>query len=348
MTNAKPLNGPLYTTYNKPSPNNKELPSFCEEPIIENATHRRPAFEKILIGPLMCFAEDVAGGHYLEVLRLGKQMFVGQINPPSYLQLHHTFVAESPNGLWGAVYRGFFPWGMTQGLLKGAPVLFIQNETRYVLDKHRMCSPRTADQVSGCLSGAAQAIIMTPFQKLKVTIVANNTLNGMRPLHSCVYVVREQGLLSLFDGLMPTMIRRSVDWGIRFGACAEMKRLMIEHKQAKHYQSNRTNSNPPETLKTSELMICSLIGGALSGLTHPIDNIITNSQKPLPVGSNRDVLSVVQRMLSESGVRAFTRGWSMRILENSYHMIWIYGVGNILYDFMRTDLIPHQRSPQLH
>ena len=127
MTNTKPVNGPLYTAYNKPSPNNTELrslPSLCEEPIIvEKAAHRRrPAFEKILIGPLMCFAEDVAGGHYLEVLRLGKQMFVGQMTSPSYLQLHHTFVAESPNGLWGAVYRGFFPWGMTQGLLKGAPV----------------------------------------------------------------------------------------------------------------------------------------------------------------------------------------------------------------------------------
>jgi hypothetical protein len=333
------------------------------------ATRRRPAFEKILIGPLMCFAEDVAGGHYLEVLRLGKQMFVGHnriVASPSYIQLHHTFVAESPTGLWGAVYRGFFPWGMTQGLLKGAPVLFIHNETRYVLDKHNICSTRTADQVSGCLSGAAQAIIMTPFQKLKVTIVANNTLNGMKPLHAIVYVVREQGILSLFDGLMPTMLRRSVDWGIRFGTCAEIKRLMIDRKQATYHQASSsrtkkscTNSNnykfvsvstpslsPQSSLTTLELMICSLIGGAVSGLTHPIDNIITNSQKPLPAGSRRDVLSVVKRMFSESGVHAFTRGWSMRIVENSYHMVWIYGVGNILYDFMRNGLLL-ERSQQL-
>ena len=192
---------------------------------------------------------------------------------------------------------------------------------------------------------------MTPFQKLKVTIVANNTLNGLHPLQSFVYVVREQGLLSLFDGLMPTMIRRSVDWGIRFGACAEIKRVMIEYKQAKHYQSNsRTTNNPPESLTTSELIACSVMGGALSGLTHPIDNIITNSQKPLSAGSKRDILSVVQRMFSESGIRAFTRGWSMRIVENSYHMVWIYGVGNILYDFMRTDLLPHHQisSQKLH
>lgn len=64
-------------------------------------TRTRPAFEKLLIGPLMVFGEAITGGHYLEVLRLGKQMAIGQA--PSYWSLHKNFTAET--GFVGAFYR---------------------------------------------------------------------------------------------------------------------------------------------------------------------------------------------------------------------------------------------------
>jgi hypothetical protein len=236
---------------------------------------------------------------------------------------------------------------MIQGILKGAPVLFVQNETKYVLKQHKICRPRTAEQISGCMSGAVQALIMTPFQKLKVTVVASDTLNRMKYWRACGAVVSREGMLSLFDGLFPTMLRRSIDWGIRFGACAEIKKIMIHQKQQRFLASkNRlsaSNDNaesiqerPMQTLTTIELMICSSLGGAISGLTHPIDNVITNAQKPLPAGSKRDIVSVVRRMITESGVQAFTRGWCMRIVENSYHMIWMYGIGTLVYDSLRV------------
>jgi hypothetical protein len=61
----------------------------------------RPAFEKLAIGPLMVFCEAITGGHYLEVLRLGKQMALG--TAPSYWNLHRSFVTET--GFAGAFYR---------------------------------------------------------------------------------------------------------------------------------------------------------------------------------------------------------------------------------------------------
>ena len=64
-------------------------------------TRTRPAFEKLLIGPLMVFGEAITGGHYLEVLRLGKQMAIG--TAPSYWILHRSFVSET--GFRGAFYR---------------------------------------------------------------------------------------------------------------------------------------------------------------------------------------------------------------------------------------------------
>jgi hypothetical protein len=277
---------------------------------------RRPAFEKILIGPLMCVAEDIAGGNYLEVLRLGKQMYVGWAIAPSYRQLHRNLLLESSTGVWGVAFRGFFPWGMSQGVLKGAPVLFVQNETKFFLNKHKLCQPRTSEQISGCMSGAVQAVIMTPFQKLKVTVVASDTLNRMKAWDACAAVVSRQGILSLFDGLFPTLLRRSMDWGIRFGACGEIKRIMIHQKEEKSRSANTSTAATaaPPSLTTMELMICSMLGGAVSGFTHPIDNIITNAQKPLPEGSRRDILSVMHECLRKV---AFVRSRGVGACESS-------------------------------
>lgn len=67
----------------------------------QTVTRTRPAFEKLLVGPLMVFGEAITGGHYLEVLRLGKQMARGEA--PSYWSLHRSFVSET--GFSGAFYR---------------------------------------------------------------------------------------------------------------------------------------------------------------------------------------------------------------------------------------------------
>jgi hypothetical protein len=74
-------------------------------------------------------------------------------------------------------------------------------------------------------------------------------------------------------------------------------------------------------------------------MTHPIDNVVTNSQKPMKeAGVNRDVGPVIRRMMGESGVHAFTRGWAVKVIDNAYHMAWMYGVGTILYDYMQQAL----------
>jgi len=80
------------------------------------------------------------------------------------------------------------------------------------------------------------------------------------------------------------------------------------------------------------------MGGAFSALTHPIDNTITNSQKPLPSNVPRDMTSVMKRMYAESGIKAFTRGWGIKVIDNAYHMAWMYGVGTVTYDFMTKSL----------
>ena len=110
----------------------------------------------------MVFGEMITGGHYLEVLRLGKQMVVGREAAPSYWNLHMSFVNQS-NGFVGAFYRGFLPWGLIQ-CAKGVPVLFVQHESMYQLQAKAGWSKNSAEKVSGFLGGFAQAIFVNPFQ----------------------------------------------------------------------------------------------------------------------------------------------------------------------------------------
>lgn len=66
----------------------------------------RPAFEKLAIGPAMVFGEAIAGGHYMDILRFRKQMFVGRYGAPSYWRLHKLSVSET--GYVGAFIEDFF------------------------------------------------------------------------------------------------------------------------------------------------------------------------------------------------------------------------------------------------
>lgn len=304
----------------------------------------RPAFEKLLIGPAMVFGEMITGGHYLEVLRIGKQTVVGHGAAPSYWNLHTSYVNQS--GFVGAFYRGFLPWGLIQ-CAKGVPVLFVQHESMYQLRAVGGWSKGSAEKASGFIGGFAQAIFVNPFQKVKVSVVACDSMNALSPFQVVHQVVKQHGFRSLYDGVGPMILRRSFDWGIRFGVSSEVKNWVVEQKHA--------TGQKPE-LTTLELLACGVIGGAVSALTHPIDNIITNSQKPLSPGAKRDIASVVSRMYQESGFQAFTRGWGVQVVDNvspcvvfllverdsclsirvfqAYHMAWMYGAGTVVYNWI--------------
>lgn len=290
----------------------------------------RPAFEKLLIGPVMIFGEMITGGHYLEVLRLGKQMHASHGAAPTYMEIHQGMLRAGGGSFSAAFYRGFMPWGLLQ-CAKGVPVLFVQHESMYHLRSKFNWSHNQAEKASGFIGGVAQAVFVNPFQKVKVSVVACEKLNSMSPATAIATVVRENGVFSLCDGIVPMMLRRSLDWGIRFGVSNECKNWMMEQK--------RRQGECTGNLSFYEMICCGLVGGAFSALTHPIDNTITNSMKPgLRLGQSRALPAVIGRMYRESGIQAFTRGWAIKVLDNAYHMAWMYGVGTVVYDWMDQTL----------
>ncbi|GKY97406.1 hypothetical protein MPSEU_000699100 [Mayamaea pseudoterrestris] len=305
------------------------------------SNRKRPAFEKLLIGPAMVLGESLAGGHYLDVLCLGKQMATGRV-APSYYKIHRTLVHES-KGFLPAFYRGFYPWGLVQ-CTKGLPVLFVQHESMHLLQQRAGMEQSAAGNLSGCLGGIAQAIFVTPFQKIKVSVVASSNVNMLTPTEAFMAVIQRDGIAGLYSGLLPTMLRGSIDWGLRFGISLHMKECMLEEKR---------NSSEEVKLSLLESISCGLVGGATSALTQPIDNIVTNCQKPLPPGTSRAVHAVMLRMYRESGMKAFTRSMGLTVVDSAWHMAWMFGVGNVLYDWMDKSLQepehrPHHQKSKLH
>eukprot|EP00544_Gedaniella_sp_CCMP2646_P004058 CAMPEP_0202483722 /NCGR_PEP_ID=MMETSP1361-20130828/2931_1 /ASSEMBLY_ACC=CAM_ASM_000849 /TAXON_ID=210615 /ORGANISM="Staurosira complex sp., Strain CCMP2646" /LENGTH=222 /DNA_ID=CAMNT_0049112101 /DNA_START=59 /DNA_END=728 /DNA_ORIENTATION=- len=195
----------------------------------------------LLIDPIMVFGEAITGGHYLEVLRLGKQMAMGPA--PSYWSLHQSFVSET--GFFGAFYRGFNPWGLMQ-CVKGVPVLFVQNESMYQLQQAGF-SESSAEKASGFLGGASIALFVNPMQKVKVTVVACETMNSLSPVQAIQTITQQNGIASLYDGVFAMMMRRSLDWGIRWTISAEAKKFVMEQKRAR---------NESEKLSLFELVAC--------------------------------------------------------------------------------------------
>ena len=163
----------------------------------------------------------------------------------------------------------------------------------------------------------------------QVSVVACEELNAMSSVTAITSVIKRHGIFSLYDGVLPMAMRRSLDWGIRFYVSTNAKNMMLQRKR---------EQGLPEEMALSELILCGFVGGAVSSMTYPVDSIVTNSQRPVPAGTPRDLLSVVMRMYKGNGLNAFTRGWAMKVCENSYHMAWMYGVGNVLYDKLSASL----------
>ena len=119
-----------------------------------------------------------------------------------------------------------------------------------------------------------------------------------------------------------------------------MSRFLIRRKGAiNNKDSLKESRNTVDELGIFGFVISRLAGVAASVITHPIDNIITNSQKPLNVGAATDMLSVVQHMVNENGRQAFTTAFLVKFIDNTYHTAWVYGVGILLYDRIRRKKI---------
>lgn len=124
------------------------------------------------------------------------------------------------------------------------------------------------------------------------------------------------------------VVRRGVDWGLRFYAKGLSDAFFLSLKP----------KDTPQKLTATESFLSGIFGGAFSGINQPLDVWLANCQKhrevPLtPMGAFKE-------LVAESRVKGFFavwyRGIEMRIIHSAYHTAWMAGLGQYFFDVYRA------------
>eukprot|EP01004_Peranema_trichophorum_P005539 NODE_4395_length_1174_cov_6.364415_g3883_i0.p1 GENE.NODE_4395_length_1174_cov_6.364415_g3883_i0~~NODE_4395_length_1174_cov_6.364415_g3883_i0.p1 ORF type:complete len:300 (+),score=48.63 NODE_4395_length_1174_cov_6.364415_g3883_i0:61-960(+) len=279
---------------------------------------RRVAYEKLLIGPITVVGEMLTGGHWMEMLKIQRQAAT-----------YESYAAAAKH-MWqqlgiAGFYKGFWPWGFVQGCYKGLPVLFTQGEV-----KHRLVdagiNPKTAGVLAGCTAGVIQGAMIAPTQRLK-SMVRTNPNAGAVSTHLITETIKREGVITVFRGIEVMMLRRGVDWGIRFYGVGLAERFFVSRKP-----------QGEKKLSTVEAFAAGLFGGAFSALDHPLDVWVANCQKHRE-GASRPAGQVLKELMAESSqkglLKVWFRGVEMRLVHSAYHTAWMAGLGQVIFSKYR-------------
>ena len=276
-----------------------------------SSKRRMPHFEKILIGPCMVLGEMVCAGHYMESLKILKQ---SSNQGGSYSNII--------SGLWRkhrfrGFYLGFYPWGVSQ-IVKGLPILFVQAETHHCLKSYTPFSESMSMMMSGVFGGMTQGLFITPTQRIKTIVLTYPMKDNRRlsPLEVIKETYRRGGFRTFYSGIMPTVFRRGLDWGLRF--------------QGYHWMKQRLSK---EKITLVDKMKCGVTGGVLATMTMPVDVCVAKSQKYSNKG--KSLKKIIKEIVTYHGWRGFVRGWGIRVIHSCYHTCWVCGIGSVMFDLVR-------------
>uniref|UniRef100_A0A7S1TQZ9 Mitochondrial carrier protein n=1 Tax=Phaeomonas parva TaxID=124430 RepID=A0A7S1TQZ9_9STRA len=281
---------------------------------------RAIAYEKLIIGPVTTIGEMTMGGHWLEMLKVQKQ--AGTYKTYSGAAAH----------MWkelgfSGFYKGFWPAGFVQGCYKGLPVLFVQGEVKYQLNERGYVG-KPAEVAAGVTAGVVQGAMVSPTQRVKV-LVATNAKAGAVSLDIIRKVIADEGVGTLFKGTGVMMLRRGVDWGVRFYGKSLITGWML--------------AGTPEGTKLGigQQFCAGLFGGAFSALSQPLDVWVANAQKhrAVPITAAECFSELMAESASKGFFSVWFRGIEMRIVHSSYHTAWMAGLGAYIADYYRTNWV---------
>lgn len=153
--------------------------------------------------------------------------------------------------------------------------------------------------LSGAMAGMTEAVIITPFEVVKIRVQDYNTI-FTNPAQCLTYIVKHEGVFSLYTGLGPTMWRSTVWNAGFFGIMHFVHSLMPETDN--YVVQCRYN------------FIAGMFGGSLSCfLSVPFDVVksqIQSKRVSVPAGPwyRRSAVSYVLRQYKAEGFRSMYKG----------------------------------------
>lgn len=277
--------------------------------------------DKLVIGPAMVLTESFILGNFLETIKTRQQNKKQRYRSiASNLFRHHGF---------GAWHRGFYPWGVLQACTKGLPVMFVQSRAQSVIGAYMPENSLAVKSLSGAAAGAAQALFVTPTQRLRIAAMTEDRLTGLNATAALKQVVKQDGAPSLFRGIESMVARRTLDWGIRLTAMELIQRT----------QRRWLGLTPDQSLGMAH-QTASVIGAVMiSTLNQPSDTMVARRQTLIRDNLyDHNIIRHIRNIIRYEGVAALYRGWSIRVLDASHHTFWIFVVGGALSRSLRASL----------
>jgi len=269
-------------------------------------------YEKLFIGPSMVFAEHMCGGYFMENIKIKKQ---ATGNP--YPQIVRNMVKP---GVF-STYQGYLKYGLPQ-TLKGFPVLFTQYGVEKMIensDTELANNNKAKKLISGMVGGKAQALFITPLQRCRSIIVTSNSSN---PVKSVSEVIKREGLSTVMKGWQPTMMKRSMDWGVRFYAKGVAEDYFLSRKAPGNL-----------SLTTGEKLASGMAAGLTGIVTIPFDTMVAMSQQYKE--KKEGTFEIIKKNFKQHGTKIFTRGLTARLLHSSWHTMFMMGVGDIVFSMIK-------------
>lgn len=256
--------------------------------------------KKKQVSPLASlFAGSVAGGceatitYPFEYAKTRAQLNSGKGN--AFQLLRGTISSEGFSG----IYTGCSTLVVGTAMKAGVRFLAFDTIKAQLVDERGQLST-SRGIVAGMAAGAVESILaVTPTERIKTALI--DDAKGARRFRSSPHAVgillREQGILGLYRGLVSTTLKQSATSAVRMGS----------YNALKTQYATRVGHAPKSTVETFAM-------GAAAGCltvyaTQPFDTIKTRSQS----SQGATLMSAIRSTFRDAGMRGFWSGSTMRL-----------------------------------
>ncbi|CAG99160.1 Ort1p [Kluyveromyces lactis] len=237
-----------------------------------------------------------------DTVKVRLQTQPAHLYPTTWSCIRSTYTDE---GIWKGFYQGIAS-PLFGAALENA-VLFVSfNQCTNFLDEFTQLKPLTKTIYSGAFAGACASFILTPVELVKCKLQVSNISNSLSQTtrHTSVWptiksVIKEKGLLGLWQGQLSTFVRECLGGAVWFTTYEIMKM-----KFASLHPAEKENH-------TWEL----LVSGASAGVLFNASVFPADTVKSVCQTEHVSIVNALKKVLRTHGITGFYRGLGITLIR---------------------------------
>lgn len=180
-----------------------------------------------------------------------------------------------------------------------------------------------ASIAAGMLAGMTEAVLaVTPTETIKTKLIHDR--NSPTPkyrglIHGTRTIVKAEGFMGIYQGVVPTMLRQGANSAIRFTVYARMQNLW-----------ESASGDGKKSVSTTKSFLSGAVAGTISTvLTMPIDVVKTRLQG-MDASKYKGVVDCAVQILKHEGIRTFWKGTTPRLSRVMFSSGIVFSVQDFL------------------